>query len=82
MSWEREAAKVVVEQRYGTAAGGKPPTGEQRLAVQLIGEAVNALALVITERAPDNRNREIALTALEDVQMRANRAIFARGASA
>lgn len=77
-----EITKVAIEQRFFTAAGGQPPTEEQRFAVQHIGEAVNALALAITEMTPANRNQAIALTALEDVQMRANRAIFAKGGSA
>lgn len=65
--------------RFITAAGGKPPTDEQREGVRLIGEAVVNLAALIEIRVPDGRNKSIALTALEDVQMRANRGIFADG---
>lgn len=71
-----------VQERFFTAAGGQPPTEEQLFAVEYVVGYVNGLALAIMDVVPDNRNREIALTALEDVQMRANRAIFAKGVSA
>lgn len=65
--------------RFFTAATGQPPTDEQRAAVKAINEAVVLLAVVIEENAPFSRNKSLALTALEDVSMRANRAIFATG---
>lgn len=68
--------------RFITAATGQPPTDEQRAAVKAINEAVVALAVVIDELAPSTRNKSLALTALEDVQMRANRSIFATGPTA
>lgn len=68
--------------RFFTAATSQPPTDEQRAAVKAINEAVVALAVVIEENTPPSRNKSLALTALEDVSMRANRSIFATGPSA
>ena len=68
--------------RFITASGGQPPTDEQREAVRLIGNLVVELAVAIEELTPRSRNQSLALTALEDVQMRANRAVFATGPSA
>lgn len=65
--------------RFFTATSGQPATDEQRAAVTRINEAVVALAVVIEENTPSSRNKSIALTALEDVSMRANRSIFATG---
>lgn len=52
---------------------------EHRAAVGQINEAVVALAVLIDQLTPKSRNQSLALTALEDVSMRANRAIFATG---
>lgn len=68
--------------RFFTAASGQPPTDEQRAAVAAINAAVVALAVEIERHTPRSRNQSLALTALEDVSMRANRSIFATGPSA
>ena len=68
--------------RFFTAATGQPPTDEQRAAVREINEAVVALAVLIERHTPRSRNQSLALTALEDVSMRANRSIFATGPTA
>lgn len=68
--------------RFITASGGQPPTDEQRDAVRQLSNLVVELAVAIEELTPRSRNQSLALTALEDVQMRANRAIFATGPSA
>lgn len=68
--------------RFITASGGQPPTDEQREAVRKLGNLVVELAVAIEELTPRSRNQSLAMTALEDVQMRANRAIFATGPSA
>ncbi|WP_420097154.1 DUF7681 family protein [Brevibacterium sediminis] len=65
--------------RFFIASTAQPPTDEQRAAVKAINEAVVALAVVIDESTPHSRNKSLALTTLEDVSMRANRAIFATG---
>lgn len=71
-----------LEQRFMTAAGGTPPTDDQKNAVRQIQEAVVNLASHIEAHVPTGRNKSLALTALEDVHMRANRGIFATGPSA
>lgn len=75
-------SKTPLEERFMTAAGGTPPTDEQRAAVAQIGKVVIDLASHIEAHVPAGRNKSLALTALEDVQMRANRGIFATGPSA
>ena len=68
--------------RFFTAATGQPPTHEQREAVGKLNNLVVELAVAIEELTPRCRNQSLALMALEDVSMRANRAIFATGPSA
>lgn len=63
--------------RFFTAAAGKPPTDLQRAEVAELRETIVTLAAQIGEYVPAGRNKSLALTALEDVQMRANRGIFA-----
>ncbi len=75
-------SKTPMQERFASAATGKAPTPEQRFAVQDIEAAVVTLAELIDELVPGGRNRSIALTGLEDVHMRANRGIFAKGPSA
>jgi hypothetical protein len=74
------AEPTPLEERF--AAGGQPPTDEQRDAVRQIQEAVVSLAAHIGAHVPGGRNKSLAMTALEDVHMRANRGIFATGPSA
>jgi hypothetical protein len=69
-------ARDRVEQRFFTAASGKPPTEQQKIDVAKLRELIVDLGTAIEERVPNGRNKSLALTALEDVQMRANRAIF------
>ena len=76
------SSRGLMRSRFITAAGGQPPTDAQRDAVATIGAAVVDLAALIEDLAPAGRNKALALTALEDVQMRANRAIFATGPAA
>ncbi len=65
------------EARFFTAAGSPPPTEEQKFAVQELRSLVVDLGTQIEETVPNGRNKSLALTALEDVLMRANRGIFA-----
>jgi hypothetical protein len=74
--------RTPIEQRFMTAAGGQPPTEDQKAAVRQITEAVVELGHRIEFLTPAGRNKSLALTALEDVHMRANRGIFATGPSA
>lgn len=65
-----------IADRFPTAATGAPPTAEQREAVATLQQATRALGEYIDELVPEGRDKSIALTALEDVLMRANRGIF------
>ncbi len=67
----------IAEARFFTATVGQPPTEQQRLDVAKLRELIVELATAIEDRVPNGRNKSLALTALEDVQMRANRGIFA-----
>lgn len=74
---EIEAIALEADKRFFTAANGTPPTNEQKNAVAVLSSHISGLAAAIMELVPDGRNKSLALTALEDVQMRANRGIFA-----
>jgi len=65
-----------INERFGDATSGAPPTQEQRSDVGFLRRDIVELAERIEERVPEGRNKSLALTALEDVQMRVNRAIF------
>ena len=65
-----------LEARFPTAANDAPPTDEQQSAVKQLQDATVNLAVHIEAHVPNGRNKSIALTALEDVLMRANRGIF------
>lgn len=65
------------EARFFTAAAGPAPTEEQKATVAGLREKIVALAVQIEAEVPSGRNKSLALTALEDVQMRANRGLFA-----
>lgn len=71
-----QEARARANTRFITAAGGTPPTDEQKLEVAHLKDAIVDLAVLIEALVPDGRHKSLALTALEDVQMRANRGIF------
>lgn len=52
-------------------------TAGDREDVVTLREAVQELAVLIDTLVPAGRNKALALTGLEDVQMRANRGLFA-----
>lgn len=62
-------AETTAESRYFTAS--------EHPDVVRLRNKVQALAIDIDLLVPPGRNKALALTALEDVQMRANRGIFA-----
>ncbi len=72
-----KSARDRVEARFFTASSGPAPTDQQKLDVAKLRELIVQLGTAIEDRIPEGRNKSLALTALEDVQMRANRAIFA-----
>lgn len=65
-----------VKQRFFTAKDGGAPTVEQVDSVDALTKAVRMLASTIEKHVPDGRQKSIALTELESVQMRANRGVF------
>jgi len=71
------ASLATARARFFTARDGRPATEEQIEIVKTLQEHVVGLAATIELLVPPGRNRSLALTALEDVQMRANRGIFA-----
>lgn len=66
-----------IEERFPTSVTGAPPTDEQRAIVTQLHARVVELAEYVDAVVPDGRDKSIALTSLEDVLMRANRAVFA-----
>lgn len=76
MTTASPAAIVAANERFFTAAAGNPPTAEQKDLVAELRRVIVDLGALIEEQVPNGRNKSLALTALEDVQMRANRAIF------
>lgn len=77
--YETRAAHHLMTNRFAAAATSAPPTDEQRHQVSVLQGTIVDLAAKIELVVPDGRNKELALTALEDVQMRANRGIFQEG---
>lgn len=75
-------ARAAAEERFFTARDKRQPEPVEKLEagerVELLTEAVVTLGTLIAAYVPEGRNKALALTALEDVQMRANRAIFAK----
>ena len=65
-----------ITERFQDSGNGKPPVTNQRIAVDILREPIHKLAEAIDAHVPHGRNQSLALTALEDVQMRANRGIF------
>jgi len=53
----------------------KPPSAAQREVYQEITEACIDLAMLIVTLTPGGREQSLAITALEEVRMRANQAI-------
>lgn len=69
-------AEDVVRDTFFTTQTGRVATESDKLLIADIHEKVVALALVIELDVPAGRNKSLAKKALEDVQMRAVRAIF------
>lgn len=65
--------------RFFTAQSGRPATDQDKLVISVINEGVIDIGAYVIENVPAGRNQSLALTALEDFQMRAVRAIFAEG---
>ncbi|QDH92180.1 hypothetical protein SEA_PHILLYPHILLY_29 [Microbacterium phage PhillyPhilly] len=72
----KKTAEQVVAEQFFTAQTGRSANESDKALAQAIHEKVVALALLIEIDIPAGRNKSLAKTALEDVQMRAIRAIF------
>lgn len=68
-------ADTDIARRFFSASDDREEDGGKVSASKRWNEAVQALAAAAMD-LPDTRNRNIALTHLEDVQMRGNRALF------
>jgi len=65
-----------IETRFATAARDKLPTESQKHAAKELRKRVLDLAYEIDFAVPDGRWKSLALTALEETLMWANKAIF------
>jgi hypothetical protein len=68
-----------LEKRFGTAAGGTPPTEDQKRSVAQLQRRTMALAQAIDAFVPYGRQKNLALTDLESVLMRAVKGVFIDG---
>lgn len=76
MTVRGDLAHQLATDRFFTAATAGPPRDDQKdLVTELQGAIVN-LAALIEAKIPEGRNKSLSLTHLEEVQMRANRAVF------
>ncbi|AWY05851.1 hypothetical protein SEA_PLATTE_27 [Microbacterium phage Platte] len=75
-NWPVQTAEEIVNETFFTAQSGRPATNADRKLIADIEAAVKQLALIIEIDVPNGRNKSLAKKALEDVQMRAIRAIF------
>lgn len=75
-NWPVQTPEEIVNETFFTAQSGRPATDEDRKLIADIEAAVKQLALIIETDVPKGRNKSLAKTALEEVQMRAVRAIF------
>ncbi|WP_157005710.1 DUF7681 family protein [Microbacterium trichothecenolyticum] len=66
-----------IDERFPTAATSAPPSDETKARIVAMRSHVVELAEYIEALVPEGRDKSLALTALEDVLMRANRAIYA-----
>ena len=73
---EGKTAEQIVDEQFFTAQSGRKADATDKLLIADIEEKVKSLARTIVLDVPPGRNRSTALTKLEDVQMRAIRAIF------
>lgn len=71
-----KTAEQQAEEMFFNSQTGRTATDTDRELMTLINEKVKTLGRTILLDVPAGRNRSLALTALEEVQMRAVRAIF------
>lgn len=69
-------AEQLADHHFFNAKSGRKPTESEGLLIDAIQEKVKDLGTLIFLDVPSNRNRSLAITALEEASMRAVRAIF------
>lgn len=74
-----QALDTANDRFQSAASADSAPSSEQLEASATVRRCVVELAAAIEELVPTGRNKSLALTHLEDVHMRANRAIFMSG---
>lgn len=65
-----------IEKRFATAATSEPPTEQQVTDAKALRFATLDLAGEIDKKVPDGRWKSLALTALEEALMWANKGLF------
>lgn len=75
-NWPVQTAEEIVNETFFTAQTGREATESDKALVAAIHEKVTELAYLIELDVPPGRNKSLAKTALEDVQMRAIRGVF------
>jgi hypothetical protein len=68
---DRESLLIEIDRRFTS----HPPFGDQAYRYKRINDACRDLAELIIDTTPYSREQSLALTALDDVRMRANQAI-------
>lgn len=76
MSNAPQTAEQLADFHLFNAKNGRKPTDREAKLIDSIQEHGKTLARTIFLDVPENRNRSLAITALEDAVMRATRAIF------
>lgn len=69
-------AEQLADYHFFNAKSGRKPTESEGLLIDAIQAKVKDLGRLIFLDVPSNRNRSLAIKALEDVSMRAVRALF------
>lgn len=76
MSTDVTRAQDLADHHFFNAKSGRKPDAAESELIDAIQAKVKDLGELIFLDVPDNRNRSLAVTALEDAAMRAVRAIF------
>lgn len=76
MSNVPQTAEELADFHFFNAKSGRKPTEREGKLIDDIQDQAKKLARTIFLDVPPNRNRSLAITALEDAAMRAVRAIF------
>lgn len=69
-------AEQLADHHFFNAKSGRKPDQRESDLIDTIQDRVKSLAHVIFLDVPENRNRSLAINALEEASMRAVRAIF------